>query len=66
MFARPAQFIAHTATAVVAATAGWFAHEPAPPAPVTVAALPPAPLQVAVVPPASSTPPRPPAASPTT
>ena len=56
MFARPAQFIAHTATAVVAAAAGWFAHEPAPPTPATVAAQPPAPLQATVAPPASSTP----------
>jgi len=46
MFARPAQFIAHVATAVVAAVAGWFAHESMLPA--TVAAQPPAPLQVAV------------------
>ena len=49
MFARPAQVIAHTATAVVAAAAGWFAHEPAAP-PATVAAQPPAPLQAAVAP----------------
>ncbi|HSW23498.1 MAG TPA: hypothetical protein VLJ62_12070 [Burkholderiaceae bacterium] len=56
MFARPAQFIAHTATAVVAAAAGWFAHELSPPTPATVATQPPAPLQAAVAPPASSTP----------
>ena len=55
MFARPAQFIAHTATAVAAAAAGWFAHEPALPPP-AVATQSPAPLQAAVVPPASSTP----------
>lgn len=56
MFVRPAQLIAHTATAVAAAAAGWFAHEPAPPTPATVAAQPPASLQAAVVPPAFSTP----------
>jgi hypothetical protein len=51
MFARLAQFIAHAATAVVAAAAGWFAHEPTP---ATVAAHPPAPRQAAVA--TSSTP----------
>jgi len=56
MFARPAQFIAHTATAVVAAAAVWFANEPALPPPATVAAQPPAPLQAAVARPVSSTP----------
>ena len=56
MFARPAQVIAHTATAVAAAAAGWFAHEPALPPPATVAMQSPAPLQAAVVPPESSTP----------
>ena len=50
MFARPAQFIA---TAAVAATAGWFAHQPAP---ATVVAQPPAPLQAAVARPTSSAP----------
>jgi hypothetical protein len=56
MVVRPAQVIAHTATAVVAAVAGWFAHEPAPPTPVTVAMQAPALPQAAAAPPAHSTP----------
>ena len=52
MFAR-AQFIAHAATAVAAATAGWFANEPSTPAAV---AAQPSPLQAVAARPTSSTP----------
>ena len=53
MFARPTQIIAHAATALVAAAAGWFAHEPAPE---KLAAQPAAPLQPAIARPTSSKP----------
>jgi hypothetical protein len=56
MFARPAQVVAHAATAVVAAATGWFAHEPELPAPATFAAKLPAPLPAGVAYPISSTP----------
>ena len=54
MFARPAQLIAHATTAVVAAAAGWLAHEPTPPPAIT--AQQPAPTQATVAKPTSSTP----------
>jgi hypothetical protein len=54
MFARPASILAHAATALAAAAAGWFAHEPEPP---LVAAAPaPVSRQAAVAPPPSAAP----------